>query len=207
MEAITAYRKPPLRYAGGFRVTEGGYDFRLVRRRPMQKWRKAVKQVLVNARKRDPAIEKMILDCAAEWSTYSCREYQSWPSLTPLEKQQALFAWILKQKKRSAVDIIASGVAGLLYFELNPQKRHDDYARAVSIARPVWFLLRKEWRTYQHESGHGSITVQRVWINERVKIRSRNAAQKIEAAIRKHAGWFMEEYHDRLVHELRKKMP
>ncbi|MDK2742109.1 MAG: hypothetical protein NDI90_04285 [Nitrospira sp. BO4] len=146
----------------------------------------------------------MIMDCAAEWETYACPEYQAWPSLTPLEKQQALFAWILRQKGRKALDILVAGIAGHLHFVFTPQKRRDSYARAVTVGRSIWFLLRQEYRTYERDSGHGSITLQHVCITKKVRLRSRNAAQRIEAAIRKQAGWFMEEYHGRLVEELRK---
>jgi len=193
METIT-YRKPPLRYAGGFRVTDGGYDFHLVRRRTIQKWRKAVKQVLLSAKKKDPAIEKMILDCATEWATYACPGYQSWPSLTPLEKQQALFAWILRQKKRSALDILVAGIAGDLYSTYCPQSRNDSYARAVNIGRSVWILLRPVYRTYHHDSGHGTTRIEHICITKKIRMRSRNAAQRIERAIKKHAGGFIEEY-------------
>lgn len=190
------------RRAGGWNIVDGGYDFHLVRRCTMQKWRTAVKKVLLTARKKDPRIERMLVDAATEWSTYACPSYQSWASLTPLEKQHALFTWILKQKKRSALDILVAGIAGLLHFTLIVQPRHDAYARAVSCARSVWFLLRKERRTYETDSGQGTTRVQHVWINKRIRIRSRNAAQKIEAQIQRHAGWFIEAYSGQLVPKL-----
>lgn len=201
-------QKSTLRPAGGFQITEGGPSFSLVKRRIMQKWRTVVKKVILNKRakkRRDLRVEHMLFACALEWNTYACPDYQAWPSLTPLEKQQALFAWILRQKGKSAVDIIASGIAGDLYNTLKPQPRHDAYAHAVSVARPIWFLLRREWRTYEHDNGHGVVTTKKVWINKKVRLRSRNACQRIEAAIRVHCNWFMREYHEKLVKELHKK--
>lgn len=196
MQPLQQDKQKKLRRAGGWNVVDGGYDFRLVRRRTIQKWRTAVKKVLLNnsRRKNDPAIEKMVLDCATEWATYACPDYQAWPSLTPLEKQQALFAWILRQKKRSAIDVLVAGIAGALYHEFNPQSRHDDYARAVNIGRSVWILLRPVYRTYHHDSGHGTIRIEHLCITKKIRMRSRYAAQRIEQAIKKHAGWFIKKY-------------
>ncbi|MBX3301582.1 MAG: hypothetical protein KF693_05140 [Nitrospira sp.] len=195
-----------LKPAGGFQICDGGPGFKLVKRRTMQKWRKAVKEVMLNkrgrVRKHDPAIEQMLLDCATEWATYACPAYQSWPSLTPLQKQQALFAWILRQKRRTALDILVAGIAGDLYTTYGPQPLKTPYARAVNVGRSVWFLLRAEFKDYTHDDGHGSITVQRVCITKKVRLRSRNAAQRIERAIRKHAAWFIERYGYAIASEL-----
>lgn len=201
-----------LRSAGGFSVCDGGPGFYLVKRNTIGPWRKAVKQLLLNkqVRKNDPRIERMLTDAATEWSTYERPAYNQWTQLTPEGKQQALFAWILYQRTKTwkrqhkPIDILAAGIAGDLYSTYCPQQRNDSYARAANIGRSVWILLRREWRTYEHNSNYGSTRLQHVWINENVRLRSRYAAQRIEAAIRKHAGWFMEEYHGRLAMELQK---
>ncbi|MDK2745534.1 MAG: hypothetical protein NDI90_21740 [Nitrospira sp. BO4] len=195
--------KPRLQRAGGFQICDGGPGFKLVKRRTMQKWRKAVKQVLLSARKNDPAIEKMILDCATEWGTYSCPDYQSWSSLTPLEKQQALFAWILRQKQRSTVEILVAGIAGDLYTTYGPQALKTPYARAVNIGRSVWFRLRQEYRTYEHDSGHGSTRIKHICITRKVRIRSRNACQRIEVNLVKHGmKEFVKRYGDAIASRL-----
>lgn len=203
----TTANKKPLRHAGGWRITDGGYDFRLVKRRTIQKWRTTIKQFLLNqsTTRADPRIQHMLDSAASEWATFEAPEYQAWASLTPLLKSQALFAWILRQQGRNAVDIIASGVAGDLYDTLKPQSRHDSYARAVSVARPIWFLLRRDWRIYEHDNGHGVITKKKVWINKNVRLRSRNACQRIEAAIRLHCDWFIKEYQAEIVKELQER--
>lgn len=202
----TLAQKKTLKPAGGFQICDGGPGFKHAKRRTIQKWRKTVRTVLLNktVRKRDRAIEKMILECETEWATYACAEYQSWSSLTPLLKQQALFGWILRQKRRKAIDILASGIAGDLYTTYGPQALKSPYARAVNVARFIYFLFRFEYRDYIHDNGHGTTTTEHVCITKNVRLRSRNACQRIEAAIRKQAGWFMEEYHGRLVEELRK---
>jgi len=146
-----------------------------------------------------------------EWNSYSTPDYQSWTSLTPLLKSQSLIGWILKQEtpkrkeKWSVIDILAAGIAGDLHFKLKPQARHDSYAHAVSVALPVYYLLRKEFRTYEHDNGHGVITLKRVWINKKVRLRSRYAAQRIHAEIMRHAGEFMEKYEGELVKELNER--
>ena len=159
-------------------------------------------------RRKDLRIEHMLFAAELGWNTYVVPDYQAWASLTPLEKQKALFAWILRQKggrRRTAIDILASGIAGHLYNTLKPQPRHDSYAHSVSVARPIWFLLRREWRTYEHDNGHGVITKEQVWINKKIRLRSRYCCQRIEAEIQKHAGWFIREYYTQLIVELRKK--
>ncbi len=197
-----------LQHAGGFRICDGGPDFWLFKRKEILPYRKAVKAILEAAKRNDPRIQKMIEDAATEWSTYACPDFQAWPSLSPLLKQQALFSWILRQrtrklrKQRTAEEVLIAGVAGLLHWQLNVQPRHDAYSRAVSCGRSVWFLLRREYRDYEHDDGHGTITVNKVCLNKRVRMRSRYACQRIETAIMKQAGWFMEEYGSRLVEEV-----
>jgi hypothetical protein len=200
--------------AGGWNVVDGGYDFHLVKRSVIRPWREAVKAVIEHnqsATIADPRIQFMLNSASSEWSTYAAPAYNQWPSLTPLFKAQSLIAWILKQEtpsrkhKRTVLDIIASGIAGNLYDTLKPQPRHDSYARAVSVARPVWFLLRPEYRTYEHDNGHGFVTQKKVWINKKVRLRSRYACQRIEASIRKHVEWFIEQYHDELIEEIRRR--
>jgi hypothetical protein len=202
--AVVNNTKRPCRDAGGFRVTDGGYDFHLFKREEIQCYRHAVKSVLKSAKKNDPRIQKMLEDAATEWATYACPDFQMWSSLAPTAKAQALIAWILCQttkklkKKRTAEEVLIGGIAGLLHWKLNVQKRHDDYSRAVSCARSVWFLMRREYREYQHDDGHETVTVNKVCLNRKVRLRSRHACQRIEAAITKQAGWFLETYEPQL---------
>lgn len=198
----TTLKHNKLRSAGGFSVCDGGPGFYLVKRNTIGPWRKAVKQLLLNkqVRKNDSSIEKMILDAATEWSTYERPTYNQWTQLTPEGKQQALFAWILYQRTKTwkrqhkAIDILAAGIAGDLYTTYCPQQRNDSYARAANIGRSVWILLRREWRTYEQDSSYGTTRLQHVWINRNVRLRSRYAAQRVEAAVKKYADVFIEKY-------------
>lgn len=225
----TNIMKPKLRNAGGWNVVDGGYDYRLVRRGAIQRWRAVVKRILLEqaARRRNnkgtPAatrqrssstdqhsVATILTDAATTWSTYAVPAYNQWSSLTPLEKQQALFAWVLTQttktgRRHAPVDILASGIAGLLYWEHHVQPRHDDYSRAVDCARPIWFLLRREWKTYERDNGHGTVTRKHVWINKNIRLRSRNACQRIESEIKRVAGEWLQENRSVVVRELVKK--
>lgn len=182
--------------AGGFVIADGGPGFKLVRCRALQRYRKPIKKFLISkrARKKDPRIEKMLLDLSAEIATYDCPPFHHWPNLTPIEKQQALFKWIIKQGRYAVVDLIAAGLAGDFYTTYGPQTLKSPYARAVNIGRAVWYLLKREYKDFAHDNGHGQITTRKIWINKKVRMRSRYAAQRIEACIKKHAGFILEEY-------------
>lgn len=200
---MTLIPKPKLHYAGGFNIV-GGHPtlFPFMKRGKASYVRAHVKQritQLVQAGDQETIL--MLSEFEAEILTYSRYEYSQWTSLKPLEKQQALTTWIIAQGKRkrqfkySHVDILAAGVAGLLYNSLRPEGQlKTPYARAVDCARAVFYLFRPERRTYEHDNGHGLVTRRSVWINKKVQLRSRFAAQRIEKTTLRYAGQFMERY-------------
>lgn len=201
--------KPRLRPAGGFDVAHGhSTQFNLVKRGPVYQWRVSIRSLLQKLRKQDPRIEKMLLDAQCEWSTYDCPEFNQWATLSPLAKQQALFAWIMRQKGRSgslknSLDILSAGLAGRLWWEHHVQPRHDDYTRAVDTGRTVYYLLGREWRTYERE-WNGVITRENVHLTKRVTPYSRHFCQRVEAEVMRHAGWVLEEYREQLEQVLRR---
>ncbi len=195
--------------AGAWNVVDGGYDFRLFKRRQIQRYRNSVQHVLNSARTHDPRIAEMLTEAACEWNAYDASvPFHHWPSLTPLEKSQALIAWILKQKKRTkyktAEDVLVAGIAGSIHWKVNVQKRHDNYSRAVSCARSVWIILAPIWKTYDRHSGqqHGITQVQRLCITKKVRMRSRYCCQRVEADIMAHAGWFLDEYEAEIMNRI-----
>lgn len=201
--------KPKLQRAGGFNACDGHpVLFRRAWPTQLRPWRIAVKKLLTQLQQTDPRIDEMVTSATTEWLTYEQPAYSQWTSLTPLQKQQALFAWIFNQKTPtgkswSVLEILSAGLAGLLWWEHHVQPRHDAYTRAVDCARAVRFLLRTERRYYESDDGHGMVRKREVWINQHVQIRSRNAAQKIEAEIQKHAGWLLRDYREALQKALR----
>jgi hypothetical protein len=204
-------RKPKLHHAGGFRIT-GGHPtlFPLIRRYRARYLRRLIKNHIKSLVKAgDAATIQMLSDFQSEILTYPRYEYASWTDLTPLEKQQALFTWIIAQAQRkqnhkySHLDILAAGLAGLVHNSHRPEGQlRTPYARAVDCGRSIWFLLKPEFKEYEHEDGHGNIRVERVEINRRVRLRSRNAAQRMEAAVMKYAGEFLEKYSQDISHEI-----
>ncbi len=195
--------KKRLRPAGGFQISQGHpTQFPLIRRARARYLRRLIKQfILSKVKAKDKATIQMLSDFQAEILTYPRYDYASWTDLTPLEKQQALFSWIIDQASRmrghkySHLDVLVAGLAGLMHNSLRPEHQlHTPYARAVDCGRSIWFLLKPEFKDYEHEDGHGNTRVERVEINRRVRLRSRNAAQRMEACVMRYAGEFLEKY-------------
>lgn len=197
--------RPKPRSAGGLTVCKTSPQFRPIKRRPSLKWTTIVKLFLRKQSTQDERINHMLQEASAEWSTYQLREYHEWANLTPKEKQEALFSWILQQpRKTTALDILSAGLAGLIWWEHHVQPRHDSYSRAVDCAKAVWHLNQKVYRTYSSDDGHGHLTAKRVFVNRLVRLTSRHACQRIEAEIKKQAGWILEAYRAELIEAVKK---
>ncbi|MDK2744307.1 MAG: hypothetical protein NDI90_15475 [Nitrospira sp. BO4] len=199
---VSSTGKLRLRRAGGFPICDGSKQYPALRRRWIKPWRKTVSKFIAERVKAgDESVMKMIQDLTCEIQTYEQRNFNEWANLTPLSKQQALFRWILDQAKWkkhyrfTAADILAAGIAGDVWTTYGPEPQlRTPYARAANIGHSVRFLLATEWRDYERDNGHGMVTLLRINLTKKVRMRSRNACQRIEAAIKKHAGWFIQKY-------------
>jgi hypothetical protein len=200
-------QRPRLRPAGGYQIGDGCREFPNLQRRELTPWRKAVRSVILRKVKQgDAEVIAMIREAECEWLTYECQPFHHWSNCTPLGKSQTLIAWILKQgrekksgygwsrRRHTALDILINGIAADLWVTYGPSKLKSPYYRAVSVGRSVWFLLRAVFKEYTREDRYGLITIERRCITKKVRLRSRYACQRLEAAIRKHAEWFIDKY-------------
>lgn len=204
---LNLHTRPKPRSAGGLSVCITSPQYRPIKRRPSLKCTTAVKIFLRKQSTQDARINHMLQEASAEWSTYQLREYHEWANLTPKEKQEALFSWILNQTRTrpaKPLDILSAGLAGLIWWEHHVQPRHDSYSRAVDCAKAVWHLNQKVYRSYSSDDGHGHHITKRVFVNRLVRLTSRHACQRIETEIRKQAGWILEAYRAELTEAIKK---
>lgn len=151
----------------------------------------------------------MLQDIEAEIQTFEPTPFHRFGTLTPLEKSQMVFAHVLRQGRYGVLDMVAVGVSVVLICEHGDIKRPPKlpYFRAVQVGRAIRHLLKAEFKVYEREDGRtGEIIQTRVKLTTNIRMRSRNACQRVEAFIRKHADWFIQQYGPRLVAEVETKL-
>lgn len=211
--ATTTQRKR-LKPAGGYPIVDGCAEFPNVERRDLRSWRNAVRRFIVRKVKQgDAEVIAMIREAECEWLTFECQPFHHWTNCTPLGKAQTLIAWILRQgrekksgygwnrRRHTTLDILVNGIAADLWVTHGPSKLKSPYYRAVQIGRAVRFLLLAEFREYEQDHTNGLVTLSRIKITQKIRMRSRNACQRLETVIKRHAGWFLRGMGERFFNE------
>lgn len=202
--------KERLRPAGGYVICAGCREFPNLSRQELRPWRKAVRSfILRKVKQGDADVIAMIREAECYWLTFECKPFNHWAALSPVQKSEMLIAHILRQgrekppskgnpwvrRRYTALDILVNSIAADLWVTYGPSKLKSPYYRAVSIGRSVWFLLRAEFREYTREHNDGTTSVQRICITKKVRMRSRYACQRVEAALVKQGlRLFVEKY-------------
>ena len=206
----------PLKHAGGFKICHGTAAWPRLTRHQFKPIFKVARKVLLASK--DPVILAQLEAASWEWAAFdSSVPFHHWPNLTPIQKSQALIAWILeqgqqprtskcaswRQKRFKPTDVLAAAIAGDLYTTYGQHTLRTPYARAVNIGRSVWFLLHPVYREFEQDNGHGLIRVKKVKLNRMVQIYSRTACQRIEQATTLEYGKeFLSKYGSQIAHQV-----
>lgn len=192
-------------HAGNYRICSGSPAYPNLTVPQRKPWITAVRRHLRRRIKaNDPLVLAMLRESASEWATFEATPFHHFGTQRPIGKAQALIAHLLKQG-RTPLDILSVAIATILISEHGniPRPPKLPYFRAIQVGLAVRWLIKPVFKYYDREDQRtGLIVTTKVNVSAPVRMRSRNACQRLEIIIRKHSSEFLSKYGGQIAHQV-----